>query len=303
MATLLPSLHGLRAFESAARHLSFTKAADELGVTQTAVSHLIRRLEAELGARLFIRDARRIRLSPEGERLLPSVASAFDELRRATDRFRRDPGSRRLTLSTTPGFAGKWLVPRLHRFRERHPRIEVRIGTGMEMTDFRRDDVDLAIRFGKGSWPGVGSEFLMAENIFPVCAPSLANGRPPLKEPADLARHTLINITSSGDDWALWFTGAGVPPVAGRQTLVLDMVLTAIEAAVDGLGVMIGRETLLREELKSGRLVVPFETRIQTVAGYYLVMPPENADHPPVRAFRDWIVAEAKVSPVADPMV
>lgn len=303
MASPLPSLHGLRAFESAGRHLSFTRAAEELGVTQTAVSHLIRRLEAELGARLFIRDARRIRLSPEGERLLPTVAGAFDDLRRATERFRRDPGSRRLTLSTTPGFAGKWLVPRLHRFRARHPRIEVRIGTGMEMTDFRRDDVDLAIRFGKGQWPGVAAEFLMAENIFPVCAPALVDGNPPLRQPADLARHTLIQITSSGDDWTLWFTGAGVAPVAGRQTLVLDMVLTAIEAAVDGLGVMIGRETLLREELRSGRLVLPFETRIQTAAGYYLVMPPENAELPPVRAFRDWIVAEASASPVADPML
>jgi len=303
MASSLPSLHGLRAFESAARLLSFTKAAEELGVTQTAVSHLIRRLEAELGARLFIRDARRIRLSPEGERLLPSVAGAFDELRRATERFRRAPGSRRLTLSTTPGFAGKWLVPRLHRFRERHPRIEVRIGTGMEMTDFRRDDVDLAIRFGKGSWPGVAAEFLMAENIFPVCAPALARGSPPLREPADLARHTLLNVTTSGDDWQLWFTGAGLPFTEGRQTIVFDMVLTAIEAAVDGLGVMVGRETLLREELRTGRLVVPFETRIQTAAGYYLVMPPENADHPPVRAFRDWITSEAAASPVPDPML
>lgn len=297
----LPSLHGLRAFEAAARHLSFTKAAEELGVTQTAVSHLIRRLEDELGTKLFRREGRAIRLTADGDRLYPSIHAAFDDMRRATERFRRQPASRRLTVSTTPGFAAKWLVPRLQSFRDRHPGIDVRIGTGMDLVDFRRDEVDIAIRFGRGDWPGLHAEFLMGDNLFPVCAPKLANGNPPLRKPEDLARHTQIIVGALQDDWHLWFTGAGIPFVRGRNQITFDMVLTAIEAAVDGLGVMMGRERLLVEELATGRLIVPFEARIPSSIGYHVVTPVELADRPLVRAFRDWILEAAREQPDIDP--
>ncbi|WP_119421793.1 transcriptional regulator GcvA [Desertibaculum subflavum] len=297
----LPSLHGLRAFEAAARLQSFTKAAEELGVTQTAVSHLIRRLEDELGTKLFRREGRQIRLTSEGDRLYPGIHAAFDDMRRATERFRRQPGNRRLTLSTTPGFAVKWLVPRLQGFRDKHPGVDVRIGTGMDLVDFRRDEVDVAVRFGKGTWPGLRADFLMGDNLFPVCAPRLANGNPPLHRPEDLARHTQIIVGSLQDDWQLWFTGAGIAPVRGRNQISFDMVLTAIEAAVDGLGVMLGRERLLVEELATGRLIVPFEARIPSTIGYHLVSPLELADRPLVRAFRDWILEAAREQPNIDP--
>ena len=177
MAARLPSLNGLRAFEAAARHLSFTQAASELNVTQTAISHQIRRLEEELGIRLFIRKNRALALTPQARDYLPGVRAAFNDLRLATDRLLRKDDDKVLTVSTLASLAAKWLLPRLTAFQEAHPGIDVRITTSTALVDFKNGDVDAAIRYGRGNWPGVRAEWLMADEGFPVCSPALLSGK------------------------------------------------------------------------------------------------------------------------------
>src|SRR5208282_736257 len=179
MALILPSLNGLRAFEAAARHLSFTRAATELHVTQTAISHQIRRLEEQLGTALFERRTRELRLTREAAAYLPAVQAAFDELRQATARLQRPAREGMLTVSTTASLAAKWLVTRVASFQDAHPGIEVRITTSTNLVDFQRDEVDLAVRYGLGNWPGLRTQWLMAEDIFPVCSPALMTGAKP----------------------------------------------------------------------------------------------------------------------------
>src|SRR5215470_16858804 len=196
----LPSLNGLRAFEAAARHLSFTQAASELNVTQTAISHQIRRLEEELGIRLFIRKNRALALTPKARDYLPGVRAAFNDLRLATDRLLRKDDDHVLTVSTLASLAAKWLLPRLTAFQEAHPGIDVRITTSTALVDFQRDNVDAAIRYGRGQWPGVRAEWLMRDELFPVCSPSLLSGDKPLRTTQDLKDHVLLH-TNNGDDW------------------------------------------------------------------------------------------------------
>src|SRR5271156_4665483 len=187
MALILPSLNGLRAFESAARQLSFTRAAVELNVTQTAISHQIRRLEEQLGVRLFERRTRELRLTREAAAYLPAVQGAFEELRQATARLRRPARDGMLTVSTTASLAAKWLVTRVAAFQDANPGLEVRITTSAHLVDFRREEVDMAVRYGRGNWPGLRTQWLMAEDMFPVCAPALLRAEKPLRQPADLA--------------------------------------------------------------------------------------------------------------------
>ena len=188
----LPSLNGLRAFEAAARHLSFTNAATELNVTQTAISHQIKRLEEELGIALFLRQNRALTLTPAGRDYLPGIRAAFQDLRLATDRLLRKDDEHVLTVSTLASFAAKWLLPRLASFQDTHPAIDVRITTSTEMVDFHRDNIDAAIRYGRGRWPGVRSVWLMADELFPVCSPALLTGDKPLRRPEDLDRKSVV---------------------------------------------------------------------------------------------------------------
>src|SRR4051812_30751437 len=181
MAARLPSLNGLRAFEAAARHMSFTLAASELNVTQTAISHQIRRLEEELGIRLFVRQNRTLSLTPEAKEYLPGIRAAFNDLRLATDRLLRKDDGNVLTVSTLASLAAKWLLPRISSFQQQHPGIDVRITTSTALVDFRRDGVDAAIRYGRGQWPGLRADWLMADKMFPVCSPELLKGKKPLK--------------------------------------------------------------------------------------------------------------------------
>jgi LysR family glycine cleavage system transcriptional activator len=211
MAVPLPSLNGLRAFEAAARHLSFTRAAAELNVTQTAISHQIRRLEEQLGMRLFVRKNRALMLTREAQAYLPSVRAAFEDLRQATERLKQRDRAGLLTVSTTPSLAAKWLVTRVAQFQEAHSGIEVRISASTHLVDFRREEVDMAIRYGHGNWPGLRADWLMTEDIFPVCSPALLTGDKPLRRPEDLAQHTLLHATASREDWQLWLTAAGLP--------------------------------------------------------------------------------------------
>lgn len=290
----LPSLNGLRAFEAAARLLSFTRAADELHVTQTAVSHQIGRLEAQLGTRLFTRRNRAIALTPAGQAYYPPVQAAFADLRRATERLRRAGDDGAITVSTTASFATKWLVARVAAYQEAHPGLQVRITTSTELVDFRREDVDMAVRYGRGAWPGLRADWLMAEAIFPVCAPALRDAAPPLATPADLAAHTLLHSTLAREDWQLWLTAAGLPAsLATRRGLTFDHSFMAIQAAIEGLGVALGRSHLVEADIAAGRLVAPFDVVLPSDAGYYVVAPVATADTPAIARFRDWLIAAA----------
>src|ERR1700726_1431100 len=212
MSARLPSLNGLRAFEAAARHLSFTQAAAELNVTQTAISHQIRRLEEELGIRLFVRQNRALALTPKARDYLPGVRAAFNDLRLATDRLLRKDDDHVLTVSTLASLAAKWLLPRLTAFQEAHPGIDVRITTSTGLVDFKGGDVDAQIRYRRGQRPGLRADWLMADELFPVCSPALLAADKPLRRPEDLANRTLLHTSGGyGDDWRLWLTAAGMP--------------------------------------------------------------------------------------------
>jgi LysR family transcriptional regulator, glycine cleavage system transcriptional activator len=293
MTTRLPSLNGLRAFEAAARHLSFTNAAAELNVTQTAISHQIRRLEEELGVRLFIRQNRALALTAEAAEYLPGVRAAFNDLRFATDRLLRKDNENVLTVSTLASLAAKWLLPRLPAFQEAHPGIDVRITTSTALVDFKTGDVDAAIRYGRGHWPGLRADWLMADELFPVCSPALLTGSRPLRCPEDLAHQTLLH-TSAGynDDWRLWLTAAGLPANISKQPgLSFDLILVTVQAAIDGLGVAMGRTSYVEADIAKGRLVVPFKITLPADAGFYLVSPEARADSPKLSAYRKWLLA------------
>lgn len=294
MTARLPSLNGLRAFEAAARHLSFTLAASELNVTQTAISHQIRRLEEELGIRLFIRQNRALTLTPEARDYLPGVRAAFNDLRLATDRLLRRDDDKVLTVSTIASLAAKWLLPRLTDFQEAHPGIDVRITTSTSLVDFQRDNVDAAIRYGRGQWAGLRADWLMADELFPVCSPSLLRGDEPLRTPGDLKDYVLLH-TNSGDDWRLWLTAAGLPTDISRQPgLTFDMTFVTIQAAIDGMGVAMGRTSYVRDDIAKGRLVVPFKIALPADAGFYLVSPEGRREAPKLAAFRQWMITAAQ---------
>ena len=290
MVARLPSLNGLRAFEAAARHLSFTHAAQELNVTQTAISHQIRRLEEELGLKLFVRQSRALKLTPEATDYLPGIRAAFQDLRTATDRLLRKSDDRVLTVSTLTSFAVKWLLPRLAPFQEKHPDIDVRITTSTELVDFRTGTVDAAIRYGRGQWPGLRSDWLMTEHLFPVCSPELMKGKNGLKHPADLKRFTLLHTAMNVDDWRLWLTAAGQPAdIARNPSLTFDLAFMTLQAAIDGLGVAMGHTAYVADDIAKGRLVKPFAITLPADAGYYFVTPMDRPDSPKIIAFREWL--------------
>src|ERR1700752_880606 len=286
MTARLPSLNGFRAFQAAARHLSFTLAAAELNVTQTAISHQIKRLEEELGLRLFIRKNRSLALTPQARDYLPGVRAAFNDLRLATDRLLRKDDSKVLTVSTIASLAAKWLLPRLTDFQEANPGIDVRITTSTSLVDFQRDNVDAAIRYGRGQWRGLRADWLMADELFPVCSPALLNGNKPLKCPEDLRDHVLLHTSgANSDDWRLWLTAAGLPTDISKQPgVTFDLQFVTIQAAIDGIGIAMGRTSYVRDDVAKGRLVVPFKITMPADAGFYLVSPQGRADSPKLAA-------------------
>ncbi|XHF33639.1 transcriptional regulator GcvA [Pseudomonas chlororaphis] len=291
MLPRLPSLNGLRAFECAARHLSFTRAAEELNVTQTAISHQIRRLEDELGVRLFMRLKDGLALTEEGNAYFPGIRSAFLELRYSTEKLLESSNNSVLTISSLVSVASKWLLPRLPSFREAHPQIDVRISASTELVDFRKAGIDAAIRYGNGEWPGLRADWLMSDEIFPVCSPRLLNGDKPLKTPADLAHHPLLQVSGlTANDWNDWLHAAGQPPLTAKgPRLTFDLAMMAVQTAIDGQGVCIGRSTYVDDDLRAGRLVAPFDLRLKSTSGFYFVTPHENAGSKKIVAFRQWL--------------
>jgi LysR family transcriptional regulator, glycine cleavage system transcriptional activator len=292
MARPLPPLNALRAFEAAARHLSFTKAADELHVTQTAISHQIRALEDWLGLRLFRRLHRGLLLTDEAQAALPEIRAAFDRLGLAVERLQAGGGTGTLTVSTIPSFAAKWLVPRLGRFRQAHPEIDIRLGASLRLVDFAREDVDLGIRLGRGGYAGLRADRLLAEAIFPVCSPRLLEGPHPLRTPDDLCHHTLLHDDDT-HAWRLWLEIARAGGIDAERGPVFDDSSMLLQAAIDGQGVALGRRALAAADLAAGRLMRPFDVPLPYDLAYYIVCPEATAERPKVRAFRAWILAEA----------
>jgi LysR family glycine cleavage system transcriptional activator len=284
----LPPLNALRSFEAAARHLSFTASARELAVTQAAVSHQVKALEEFLGCRLFERRTRALALTHEGRALLPAASAAFAGLAEAVERIRSGEVRRALTVSVLPSFAARWLVPRLRRFRRAHPQIELHVKPAAELVDLTRDEADVAIRWGRGRYPGLAVEHLRGDTLFPVCRPGLVRGG----RPHELLRHTLLYDDDAHDDWPRWLEAAGVAVGRRPRAMIFSDASMMLQAAAGGLGVALARGVLVAAELRAGRLVQPYPLTIPAVFSYYLVCLPARAQEPKLRAFREWVVAE-----------
>jgi LysR family glycine cleavage system transcriptional activator len=289
----LPPLNALRAFEAAARQLSFTRAAAELNVTQTAISHQILALEQRLGVRLFRRLPRGLLLTEEAQRYLPPIRDAFDQIALATERLAGAGAGATLTVSVLPSFAAKWLVPRLGRFRAAHPDLDLRISAASQLVDFARDDVDVGIRMGRGAYPGLRVERLFGETLVPVCSPLLQTaGAHPLRQPEDLRHHVLLHDDDYAG-WELWLGLAGVTGIDARRGPLFTDSGMVVQAAAEGQGVALARRQLAAGDLAAGRLIQPFDVTIPHDLAYYLVCPEATASQPKIAAFRGWLLAEA----------
>ena len=290
----LPPLNSLRVFDAAARHLSFTRAAAELNVTQAAVSHQIRILEEHLGEDLFRRLTRKLALTAEGEILHRTVHEALSRIGDALDEIRgMNARERTLTVSLTPTFGGRWLAERLSQFWRLHPDIDLRLHHSIELVDFDRDDVDMAIRWGRGHWPDVEAEFLMHSSLTPVCSPKLLEGPHPLRDPKGLRHHTLLHAYNY-EAWTQWLKAADVTDVDPKRGPIIDDPSVLDQATLEGQGVALGRTSLLSDHLASGRLVRPFDLNLETEFAYFIVHPPGALDKPKVKAFRDFLLMEVK---------
>jgi len=288
----LPPLGSLRAFEAAARHLSFTKAAEELGVTQAAVSHQVKTLEDSLGTKLFRRLTRALALTDAGSLLAPELGEAFERMTRAVQRVQEREAHGILRVSLLYTFALAFLVPRLGRFSSRHPTIDLKLETNSRVIDFDREPFDAAIRYGRGPYPSLHADLLFPDALTPLCAPALARK---IKKPADVFSFKLLDDQNFWDDWAVWLTAAGLDPKAPRQrTTVFDSTRLAVEAAMEGLGVALGAPFLFESEIKSGRLVQPLKLVVPAGKSYWLVCPKRDAERPNMLAFRQWLVEETR---------
>jgi LysR family glycine cleavage system transcriptional activator len=294
----LPPLNALRAFEAAARHLNFSRAADELSVTPGAVSQQIQNLEDYVGVALFKRTPKGLLLTDPAQIALPALREAFDRLADAASMLTAAVDGRRLTVSVAPSFAAKWLVPRLGHFEALHPQVDVWVSAGMELADFNSGEVDLAIRYGAGRYPGLEVVRLMQETVAPVISPELLE-RQPLNDPADLAGHILLHDGSpdaddSCPDWTMWLAARGVRTVDGSRGPRFNQSSLVIEAAVGGRGVALAKRALAQADLDAGRLISPFQITTAVDFAYYAVYPKAKGRLPQVKAFVSWLVAEAE---------
>lgn len=305
MSQTLPPLTALRAFEAAARHLSFSKAAAELHVTTAAISHQIKGLEDHLGVALFHRHSRSLELTDIGRAGLPKLHEGFARLIEGVQEMRSQMGSKVLGVAATPSFAAKWLVPRLQRFAAAHPDIDLRIAASMDVLDaaqpaaeiFRNSEVDIAIRFGKGDYPGCRVDELVAVSAVPLCSPRLLHGERALRRPEDLRNHTLLHDDTPYDgrpDWANWLKAAGVEGVDVARGLHFNHVSLALQAAIDGQGVVLGLEPLAAADIAAGLLVRPFDLSLPLPYAYYVISPKASAEQPEIADFRAWLLAEAE---------
>jgi LysR family glycine cleavage system transcriptional activator len=289
MLRRLPPLNSLKAFEAAARHESFTRAAEELCVTQGAVSHQVKALEGVLGIKLFNRERQRLIITDAGRDYLAVVRDAFDRIAVGTDRLVQRQSSGVLTVSTSPDFAAKWLVHRLGRFAETHRAIDLRISATMHHVDFAREDIDLAVRHGDGHWAGLDVVRLCSEQLFAVCSPALAQR---MSKPADVMRFPILHLDDR-KDWSTWLEAAGVRETDPSHGLVLNRASMVIDAAIDGQGIALARTALAAWDLINGRLVRPFPTALPLSKSYWIVCPKATSMLPKITLFRDWLLTQA----------
>jgi LysR family glycine cleavage system transcriptional activator len=293
MSRHLPPLNALRAFEAAARCGNFTRAAQELFVTQGAVSRHVATLEGRLNVRLFERGRHGIQLTPLGRTYYDAVRSGFDRIEHGTRQIQQVPDDRRLRIKLPPTFAIRWLVPRLARFHAKHPDIDVQITTSHQRADFEREDVDVSIHSQPSPPQGPGFRCVFRETLLPVCAPGLLEKGPPLRKPSDLAHHVLLCSMNRPNDWPTWLAAAGAEGVDGNSGLRFENAGLAYQAAADQLGVIVALLPFVRDDLAAGRLVEPFQLRVRTEGAYYLAYRPV-ADKPRrVQVFEDWVMEEA----------
>ena len=292
MSKRLPPLNALRVFDAAARHLSFTKAADELFVTQAAVSHQIKSLEDFLGLKLFRRRNRSLLLTEEGQSYYLDIKEIFTSINEATRKLQARSAKGALTVSLPPSFAIQWLVPRLSGFNAAYPGIDVRIQAVDREEDKLADDVDVAIFYGRGNWTGLRTERLYAEFLLPVCAPTILTGEHGLKVPADLANHTLLHDTSRRA-WMAYTRQLGVPQINVQQGPIFSHSAMVVQAAVHGQGIALVNNVMAQSEIEAGRLVCPFNDVLVSKNAFYLVCHDSQAELGKIAAFRQWLLARA----------
>lgn len=310
MANQIPPLNALRAFEAVARHRSFTKASEELHVTRAAISHQIKHLEDYLGIELVERHNRSISLTRAGEASLPKLREAFNNLADAVNLMRAQVGSESLNVWMAPSFASKWLVPRLYRFSDLHPEIDMRISGEARLVDldqrydsldelFRAEGIDVMIRFGSGDYPGCDVTRLFTVEAVPLCSPILRDDSDyPLRKPSDLRNHTLLHDETpyvGRPSWARWLDLAKVEGVDVQRGLHFNHVSLAMEAAIEGQGVLLSMDALARHDIDAGRLCIPFPLSMPLDHSYHLIRPMQaTSNQRAVNAFIEWILAEAK---------
>jgi LysR family glycine cleavage system transcriptional activator len=296
----IPGTRALRTLVVAGRHLNFTRAADELALTPAAVSYQIKEIEDQLGVQLFLRSSRSIKLTDAGLILHEAAQEALDQLNRAMTRVHRlSRGAAQLRVSVDPQVATKWLMGRVDQFRKLYPTIELRFDVAYEVRDFELDDIDVAIRFGMGKYPGLAAHRLFENVIVPVCSPRLLHSGKPLNEPRDLLQHTLAHIEWSRPgmtwpNWYQWMAAAGIADFDDSRTIVFERSSDAIQAALTGDAVALADFTMVANDLSEGRLIRPFELSIAVPSefAYFLVYPEEMVLDPQIIAFREWILAE-----------
>lgn len=298
MAYRLPSLNSLRAFEAAARLLSFQKAAAELFVTPSALSYQIRQLEEYVDQPLFHRLNRAVTLTESGRRLYPGVHDGFESFQMAVRSLARNAHSNVLVVSSGPAFAAKWLAPRIYKFVDQHPDIELRIAAGLKLTDFNIDEVDVALRFGEGKYPGLYAEPLFDELALPLVSPKVIDRFGGKFGAEELAQVTLLHddstsFTSQVVDWTNWLEQEGLSHIDGSKGPRFNHADHGLDAAIDGAGIVLGRLSLAMRDIRSGRLVAPFDTYVKATAGFHFVVPPASMELPHVATFYRWLRAEA----------
>lgn len=295
----IPPMTALRAFVVAAQHCSFIRAAEAMNVTPAAVSQQVRLLEAHLGHQLFHRD-RRHKLEPTdiALKLLPGLVEGFASITAAVHHLKKSEDDTPLRVSVAPSFGLKWLLPRMHLLRDRHPEFDVRIATTTALADFSRDDTDCAIRFGAGSYPGLHSEVLLSDYVLPVCSPELLKGRHPLTHIEQIRHHVLLHddgaaIDASAPDWRSWLRSEGIDNLDASRGPRFDQALMVIEAAIAGQGIALARSNLISDDLATGRLVHPFGEPRKVIHSYHFVCPPHKLVSSRIQRFLGWLKDEA----------
>lgn len=294
MSARVPPLNPLYVFVCAAKHCSFTRAAEELRVSQSAVSRQVAVIEHFLGRRLFLRERPGLKLTPDGTRYLAQVAPAFQAILDATEELTETAEREPLQLQVYQTFMAKWLMRRLPEFQAQHPEMQIRVISSVIPVDFTRHRVDAAIQLGDGKWPGTEVTLLFGDSFEPVCNPKLLERGPPVTQPLDLLRYPLLHSRYRRRDWADWFASFGLSMPNETQPVVFPSSLLTYQAAVDGLGIAMGQPKMLTTELQNGSLVCPYPHAVQRNLGYYFVMPEAMGNRRRLRVFRDWLIAEAR---------